>query len=396
MTVFAYKARDMSGSEVRGTLSADSRQAAMAILDQKALLPLDVQEASGSEGGGRRLGLGQLSLFYIQLAELLEAGVPILRSLDVLSRARGQKGLVVVVSSLRDDIAAGESLADSMAKHPAAFPELHRAMVAAGERGGFLEAALHKLGEFVERQNELLNKVITSLIYPALLVLVGLGVVVAIVTFFVPKFEVFLADNPNNMWLTDALFAMSGFIRTHWLWCIGVPVAGLVGLRMYLATPGGRRFLDWLALRAPMVGPIYSMVCLCRFCRVLGTLLHNGIPILAALQIARESAGNVLLAEQIQKAEESVRKGETLTKPLVDADIFPPEIMDMIAVGEETNQLDEVLVRIADTQEARTARRLEVMVRLIEPLVLITIALLIALTAVALVVPIMTLSSSTR
>lgn len=394
MGVFAYRARELSGQEVRGTLSADNRQAALHQLSLKALLPLEVNEATAQAIRGRKVGLGPLGAFYLQFADLLNSGVPILRSLNVLAKQKSHPALTSVVTALHDEVAGGEALAECMAKHPAVFPALHVSIIAAAEKGGFLEDALQNLGNFVERQDELRGRVISAMIYPAILMVVGLGIFIAVVTWFVPQFKPILERVPNKMWLTNALFFISDLVREHWLLFSLLPAMVVFGLIAVLRNPSTRAWLDRNLLKIPLLGPVLTLISLCRFCRVLGTLLKNGIPILQALKTAQTSAGNVVIMQQIEAAAESVRKGETLSGPLAASLLFPPDIMDMIAVGEESNQLDKVLVQIADKQEARVARRVDTLVRLIEPIMLVIIAIGIALVAVALLVPVLTSSSA--
>lgn len=399
MPNFSYTAKTPEGQTVKGILAAENQAAALRTLDDRALFPVAVTE--GAEAGGtailggrRRVKLRYQAVFYTQLADLLRAGVPLLRGLDVLARQNERSGLGPIVKALAEDVAGGEPLADAMRKHPHVFKELHVSMVAAGERGGFLEDVLHRIGGFIERQDELRNKLLGSMIYPCILMAGGLGVVAFMMTYIVPKIRPIIERSGKMPPLTKVLFGMSDSFGAYW------PVA-LVGLGLvvgtifaYARTPNGRRALDRFVLGTPFFGTVFTMVSVCRFCRILGTMLHNGVPILQALRISRDSAGNVVLAEAIDQAAASVQEGETLAGPLGESGLFPPDVLDMVAVAEESNNLENVLVQIADTNEARTARQIDLGVRLVEPILLVFIASVVLFIALALLVPILTSSSA--
>jgi len=394
MPTFSYTAKTTDGQSVRGVLSADNQSAALRMLDEKALFPVSISEgavASGRSLLGRPKGvkLRHLSVFYGQLADLLRAGVPLLRALDVLSRQKGRPVLTGVLKQLREDVSGGQSLADALSKHPHIFKELHVAMVAAGERGGFLEEVLARIGGFVERQDELRNKLFGSMIYPCVLVLGGMGVVTFMMTYIVPRIRPFIENRGPQPVLTIALFGLCDFFTHTWAVLAGLVGLALVAGSLYVRSPRGRRTWDQFSLRAPLLGPLMTIVCVCRFCRILGTLLQNGVPILQALRISRGSAGNAVLAEAIDSAAESVREGETLAEPLAASGLFPPEIIDMVAVAEESNNLEAVLVQIADANEARTARTIDLGVRLVEPVLLVIIAGMVLLIALGLLTPIL-------
>ncbi len=404
MPTFSYTARNPKGQQVNGTLTAENHQAALRALDDRQLFPIQVREGSmGGQSlfGGRKrgVGLGVLAQFYGQMADLLRAGVPLLRSLDVLTRATPNATLKSILREVKDDVAGGEGLAEAMEKHPHVFNELYVSMVRAGEKGGFLEDVLSRASGFVERQNELRNKLIGSMVYPIILLTVGFGVVIMILTFVVPKLRPFLerleakGELPA---LTLGLFAVCDFLRDYWLFMVAAIFVGVTVTLPYLRSEQGRMAIDRLKLKLPVIGNIVTIVAICRFCRILGTMLANGVQILQALKISKDSAGNMVLAEEIEKATESVRQGESLSGPLGESGLFPPDVIDMIAVAEEANTLDTVLVKIADTNEVRAARVIDLAVRLIEPVLLMFMAVMVLLIALALLVPILTSSSAMR
>jgi len=397
MPTFAYKARSATGEQVRGTLIADTSLAAARVLDERSLLPIELEEVQQNKsvltGKTRRVALSKVGQTYEQLADLLRAGVPIMRSLEVLSQQASAAGLGQVLREVRDDVAGGDSLADAMQKHPHAFPELHVSMVRAGEKGGFVEDVLARLSEFVTRQDALKNKFIGALIYPCILLLGATGAVTFIMTFVVPKIRSVL--DMNNLPLpTKIVFGISDVLRDHGLVVLGGLVVVVGTVVAYFKSNMGQALRAQIQLKMIGLGKIYTMVAICRFCRVFGTMLTNGIPLLQALKISKDSTGNAILTAAIDEAAEAVRGGEPLAGPLSASKVFPQAIIDMIAVAEESNSLDKVLVEIANTQEERTARQIDFTMRLLEPLLLMMMGVAIAFIAVALLIPILRLSTS--
>lgn len=400
MATFSYKAKTASGETVAGVLTAESQQAVLRMLDDRALFPITVSEGTATSrraitGGQRKVNLRQMSTLYSQMADLLRAGVPVLRALETLGRTTSNPLLAEILKEVHNDVSSGETLADAMSKHRNAFNELTIAMVRAGEQGGFLEDVLARVSIFVERQDELRNKLIGSMIYPCILLFAGMTVVTFLMGFVVPKIRGFL-DNVEKPWLTIALFSACDFLQANGLYVLGALVIGVMVVVPVLRSEQGKLFLDQFKLRAPVLGPIVKMVAVCRFCRILGTMLNNGVPILQALRIGKDSAGNRILAAEIDKAAESVQKGESLAVPLASSGMFPLEIVDMVSVAEESNNLETVLVQIADANEARTARQIDLGVRLLEPLMLLAMAVLVLVIAVSLLIPILRMSTAGR
>lgn len=388
-----------SGEAVTGVLTAENYQVALRMLDEQALYPINVSEGIGSGtsamGPRRRVKGSHLTTFYGQLADLLRAGVPMMRSLDVLSGQGSGEALSLIVKELREDVAGGTSLGDAMGKHPRVFSPLHASMVRAGEQGGFLEDVLARVAVFCEKQDELRNKVVGALIYPAILVMAGVGVVTLLMVVVVPEIGKFLRPETFNI-MTVAVFAASDFIRERYVTLAFGGAVVAVAIWSYVKTAHGRQLFERFKLRAPLLGRIVTMVAICRFCRILGTMLHNGVPILQALKISKDSAGNVVLAKVIENATDSVKKGAALSAPLEESGLFPPAVVNMIAVAEESNNLETVLVQIADTQEARTARQVDLAVRVLEPILLIMMAAMVLCIAFALLLPILTMGTAVQ
>lgn len=398
MPTFEYIARDTTGQERTGVMQADNEAAVIRTLGQRALFPVQIAARTPAARGGLwpgRIKLRQIGAAYGQLSDLLGAGVPMLRALDILTRTAVTPQLARIIAEVREDVASGETLADSLAKHAAVFTELHIAMIRAGEHAGFLEDVLANLAAFLERQDDLRSKVRGAMIYPIVLATLGITAVTVMLIFFVPLFRQFLEGERLPL-PSRVLFGLSDAVRGHaWLLFGGLALVAF-SARAYARSGGGRKLWAKLKLKIPVAGRAIRMVAITRFCRVLGTMLANGVPIIQALTIAKDATGNEIMADAVQGAVENVRAGEPLAEPLQRSGLFPEEIVEMIAVGEESNQLEKVLIHTADTVERRTNRQVDAAVRLVEPLLLIFMAGAIGFIALGLLYPIFTLARSMR
>jgi len=382
MPSFTYTAKDTTGKTLSGVMQADSEAAVVRTLDQRSLFPVAVapEQAEGDTALGRLrsmtgagVRLRHLSAAYGQLSDLLSAGVPMLRALDILSKT------------------STATLADAMAARSEIFGELDVAMVRAGERAGFLEDVLTNLAAFLERQDDLRAKVQGAMIYPIILASFAAVAVTALLVWLVPKFEQFLSKMPLPL-PSKVLFAASGALRGYWPVLLGVAAVVVGGAVGWARSEMGKRVWNRLKLRIPLAGRAIRMVAITRFCRVFGTMLANGINILEALAISKDATGNALMRGAIEEAAENVRAGESLAEPLRRSGFFPTEIIEMILVAEESNQLEKVLLQIADTVERRTNRQVDAAVRMIEPLLLLLMAGVIGFIAVGLLYPIFTMA----
>ncbi|MCK4275806.1 MAG: type II secretion system F family protein, partial [Phycisphaerae bacterium] len=292
-----------------------------------------------------------------------------------------------VMLAVRQDVAAGAPLADAISFHPRVFAPLHAAMVRAGERAGFLEDVLSNLAEFIERQDELRGKVLGAMIYPLILTVLGSGAVLGILILLVPQFKP-VFEGISLPAPTVFLFGLSDLLILHWPIVLAGAALIVLGALGWARSGAGRLSWDRWRVRIPVFGLAVRMVAVTRFCRILGTMLANGVPILQALAISKDATGSAVLSESIEQAIENVRAGETLAAPLAQSGIFPPQILEMIGVAEESNQMEKVLIQIADTFERRTNRQVDQAVRLIEPLILVLIAAVIGFVATGLMFPI--------
>ncbi len=399
MPDFAYVARDMSGKSIAGTISANNQRDAAAQLGAKSLFPISITLNKGTQvKKTRRVGGAAMAMFYEQLASLLRSGVPMLRSIAVLSsQSGGNKTLRNALVEIKGRVEEGEALGDAMSRFPRIFNDMGVNMVRAGSEGGFLEDALERVGSFIEQQEEMKGKTTGALAYPVFVMFVGLAIVTALLVFFVPQFDRIFAQMRSRGGLpqsTELLLAMSRFVQSYW-WVIlgGLALIGL-GISKYLGTKEGKRNADLAKIKTPLLGSVFLNLAVSRFCRVLGTLLKNGVPLLRSLEISRHAAGNIILAEAIQKASEEITAGERLAKQLEKSGHFPTTVVEMISIAEESNNLDNVLVTIADNLEKTTFRRLETVVSLLEPVMLLVLASLVMFVVLALLLPIINMSSA--
>jgi general secretion pathway protein F/type IV pilus assembly protein PilC len=395
MPDFHYTAREMSGEIVTGVLTATNEQEVVNTLSVRSLFPTRIEPAQSVAAqqrvARRRVKARDLAVFYAQLADLLHSGVPLLRSLEIIGQQSSVAALKLVLEEVRDEVSDGSRLADAMQRHPRVFRELAVSMVRAGEEGGFLEDVLQRIATFTEHQEDLQSRVIGAMAYPMFLMGACVVVVTGMLVFLVPKFApIFsrLEAKGELPWPTIALLGLSSFLKEFGVWLLVGLAVGLWALVRYLGTDEGRLRLDSWRLKIRGLGPIVRNLAVARFCRVLGTLLRNGVPILPSLRIAKDATGNKLLSTAISNAADNISSGKSLARPLASSGQFSMEVVEMIAVGEEANNLEQVLINIAEALERRTYRQLELFVRLLEPILLLVMAVVIVLLMIALLMPV--------
>ena len=374
-------------------------------LSADSLFPISVTDGAAStkkslemsfEFGGKPNGQ-KMAVFYQQLASLLENGVPLIRSLTLLQQQTKNKKLEAALTDVIARVEDGEELADCFRRHDTIFSDMAINMSRAGAEGGFLEGALDRVGTFTEQQADLKAKTVGAMIYPVILASMGSIIVSVLVIFFVPKFAtVFesLAAEGELPAPTVWLLWISDSLRAYGLIIVAVLAVIFFALRAHFSTESGKLMLDRIKLKIPLVGPILLSLAVARFCRVLGTLMKNGVPILRGLDISSGAAGNRVLCQAVETATENVTKGETLSKPLEASGHFPLEVTEMISVAEESNTLDTVLVTVSDQLEKTTMRKLDVAVKLIEPIMLLIMAIVVLFVVVALLLQIMKMGST--
>jgi len=404
MADFAYIAKTAGGEQVKGSMAAAGQREVFATLTQQGLFPMRVEAADGqfnlkslSWRRTPRIKSEQVASSLAQLADLLGSGVPLLDSLDILASQAAQPALGEVLKKVRDDVAEGTPLDDALARHPRVFSDLVISIVRAGSAGAFLEEALEQTADFLSTQEELKSRVKGALAYPIFLAVAGVIVTIVLIVFFVPKFALLFAKLEKHGGLpfaTTALLWLSGALWRYGL----VLLVALVGLiswwKRFIRTPHGRRLLDKARLQFPLFGPIFQGFAVARCCRVLGTLLKNGVPILRALSISSDATGNIIFAEAVRASAENVSSGDTLAEPLAASKLFPPQIMAMVRIAEESNNLETVLLQIADRSERRHIRQLDMLVRLVEPAMLLVMGALMMFVILALLLPVFEMGSA--
>ena len=404
MPDFVYTARTLDGNDVTGKLAANSRREVLDVLARQSLFPLTIEDA--------KKGQIEIKLFkaripdmliaqtLTQLADLLENGVPVLTAFQVLVKQATHPTLKEVVTDLHDRIADGESIDSAFAAYPKVFNELTISIIRAGTEGAFLEDALRRTARFLEVQGELRAKIIGAMIYPMILFTVGISMVLVLIIFFVPQFQPMFDQIEEQgsalPFMTVCLLASREFLMQYYHYVLIGGAVAFFWLRVQMSTAWGRRFMDRWKLKLPIVGQIFLESAVSRFCRVFGTLLENGVPILRALEISSGSTGNVILADAINKSADNVSSGESLSKPLAETGIFPPQVMAMVTIAEESNTLESVLLNAADTIERGTTRRLDSFIRMLEPMMLLGMGIVVLVIILALLIPIFKITSELR
>lgn len=402
MPDFSYRAKTTTGSLAEGVVQADSQQEAIRQLTRQELFPIDVRNAAaGWKQWGisfHRVGAETIADLLTQLSDLLGNGVSLLDSLKILAEQTPDPALQEILVEVRGNVAEGINLDDALARHPKIFSNLTVSMVRAGLEGGFLEESLERVANFLRKETALRNKVIGAMSYPMILAGIGLCFMIALVVVIVPMFEAYfdklIKSGVGLPLITQILILVSeGLVRYGLLAVIGVAGLALV-VKKFLETQTGRRLFDQYKLKLPLAGTIFHETAVSRFCRVLGTLLRNGVQILKSLKIAGHSVGNVMLQEAIERSAENISSGNRLSEPLRESGLVSPQVIAMIRVAEESNTLDEVLVKISDRMDQKIEQRLDAMVRLIEPLMLLTIGAIVMSIIIGVLLPIFDLTST--
>ncbi|MFP3867519.1 MAG: type II secretion system F family protein [Desulfobacteraceae bacterium] len=398
MPIFYYRATDPTGNIIQGSLEAREERLVVQHLQQGGLIPLRITGELDTQAwpkrlplARRRLSLNQVLHFTQELAALLKAGLPLDRSLKALRTVTRRPAMQTILSQLLQDLQAGKSLSEALSRHKV-FSPLYLSVVRAGETGGFLEVSLSRLTDYLKTVSELRGYLFSALIYPVILALVGSLSVVVMLVYVVPRFELFFQEMGQSLfWTTRVLLWCSQAFRAYW-WLGGllIALAGLVAIRLS-RTPRGRLGLDRLKLQAPLVGSLTRQVTAAFFAKTLGTLLNNGVPLVAALQVVIDTVTNRYLAQSFSGVLEEVKKGQPLSGLLKKTDVFPELFLQMIAIGEETGHLSEMLLSAADSLETEARAGVRRLLALLEPVLILTMALLVAFIIVSLLLPILNL-----
>ena len=423
MPRYTYVAVDSRGQESKGSVEAASTNEAIGQLRQAGYFPTNISEEGTAVGADKKTAphaaktprakraphsknivLFQrksvkpktLMIFTRQLATLIDAGLPLLRGLNVLAKQERDSVLKSAINKVADSVQDGSTFSEGLAQHPRLFNDLYINMVRAGEVGGVLEVVLTRLAEFQEKAQKVKNKVVGAMVYPIIGLLLALGIMTFLLIFIVPRFETIfhdmLGDKPLPA-ITLFVIGISNFMQKHWAVLLGVIVALFAAGKIAARTRAGRAVIDRAKLRAPLFGDLIRKTSISRFSRTLGTLVTSGVPILQALNITRETAGNTVIARAISQVHDSVKEGESITQPLEASGAFPPMVISMIDVGEETGQLPEMLLKIAEVYDDEVDNSVAALTSLLEPVMIVLLALIVGTIVIALFMPLISIIS---
>jgi len=400
---FVYKAINVTGQEVTATLEAASREAVLDKLTGDQLCPVEVSLQDVRKSGSLTTRMGRVSkadieTFTRQLANLLAAGVPLSRALSIQSREATRPIAKQLWSTIHDQVAGGMSLAEALSSHPQHFPAVTVAMVRAGETGGFLDLVLEQIASFRNRERDLMGKVKAALIYPVVLAVLAAGILVFLLTYFIPRFSTMFQEFGGALpALTQAIVTTSNLMMRFWF--VGALVIALIVFTLHrvTTTDEGRRSLETFILRVPLLGKAVGRFALVRFCTMLGTLVQAGVPLIAALRTAQEAIGNQVLADALGGAIDQVQRGQSLARSLQQCPaLFPASVVEMVSVAEESGRLDKELLRLAGAYEQELDRHLKMMVALAEPALLFLMAVLVGTVVIGMLLPIFNLQELIR
>ncbi len=421
MARFNYVALDARGQEASGLLEAASSSAAISQLRQSGYFPTSViEEAIISSDGKesrrrtatvagttkprakkgivlfqrRKVKSKILMIFTRQLATLIDSGLPLLRSLNVLAKQERDKLMKRTIDKLADSVQGGSTFSDALAQHPRIFNNLYVNMVKAGEVGGVLELVLTRLSEFQEKAAKIKNKIISAMVYPLIVMTMAFGILCFLLVFIVPRFQVIFQDLLGDKPLppvTQFVIGFSGFMTHHGLVMLGAIVAIGFLYNLIGRTPRGRLVIDNLKLRMPLFGNLNRKTAISRFARTLGTLVTSGVPILQALNITRETAGNAAIALALARVHDSVKEGESIVQPLEASKQFPPMVVSMVDVGEETGKLPEMLLKVADVFDDEVDNAVAALTSMLEPIMIVFLAVIVGTIVLALFTPLISI-----
>ena len=393
MAMFEYTAKNStSGQILKGTMDVPTRDEVIAFVRKNRMILVSVREAPTqlrlpTLGGG--IKTRDVVIFTRQFATMINAGLPLVQSLTILAQQTENKSLKDVTKAVVYDVEAGNTLADALGKHPKAFTDLYVNMVAAGEAGGILDTILLRLATFLEKNDALVRKVKGAMVYPAVIISVAFIAIAVLLIFVIPTFQgMFASVNMELPLPTRIVIGASNILTRYWYFILGGVAVLVFGLRSYYATAAGRRTIDGLALRAPVIGDLLRKSAVSRFTRTLGTLISSGVSILDGLEITAKTAGNRVIHDAVMQSRQSIAGGETIAGPLQVSGVFPPMVISMIAVGEQTGGLDEMLTKIADFYDSEVDVAVSALLSLMEPIMIVVLGVIVGGMVVAMYLPI--------
>jgi type IV pilus assembly protein PilC len=392
MPSFVWKGRNRTGQVQEGQLLADTRDAAVAVLRRQQIQVVNIRE-KGKEIKvlpklPTRVGSKRVAIFTRQFSVMLDAGLPLVQCLEILGDQEENRTFREIIQQVRSDVESGASLADAMRKHPKAFDDLYVNMVAAGEAGGILDVILQRLSTYIEKVVKLKSQVKSALIYPAAVITIAALVVYIILWKVIPVFAQLFAGLGGEMpLLTRVVIAASNALGRYSLFVLPLLAFGIYALTRYHKTHRGRRVIDGLLLKLPIIGMLLRKIAVARFCRTLSTLTASGVPILDGLEITAKTSGNAIVEDAVMAVRKSVEEGKTLSEPLAQAKVFPPMVVQMINVGEQTGALDQMLSKIADFYEDEVDTAVAGLMKLLEPLMITVLGGVIGTIVAAMYLP---------
>lgn len=401
MAVYEYKALNTKGRETTGIVEAESRVSAGQALKRMNLYPVTIQETTrkslektrGSDLSFKdlfqRVTRKDIALFTTQFAALVEAGMPVVTAFDITIRQTEKASVKKMLSVIKEEVNKGVSLADALHLFPRHFPPLYVNMVRAGEASGSLEIVLKRLSEFLESQMEMRSRITATLAYPVLMALVATTVVFFLVAFVIPTVTGIFEDMNQVLPLpTRVLLGFSGFLKATWIYLLMLLALLWVGFLQFKRTERGRALVDRWKLRAPVYGSQYRRIIMTRFTRTLGTLLSNGVPIVTSFDIVKNVVGNTVISKEIEKAREDIQEGREISRPMAESGVFPPVVVNMIAVGEQSGQLEDMLNRVSKIMESELDSALKRLMSLLEPVMILMMGAVVAFIVISILLPI--------
>jgi type IV pilus assembly protein PilC len=389
MATFTYTARAFNGDLRTATIDASSRDDVIAQLRKQRLSVVKIDQDAAKKVGRGAIKTRDVVIFTRQFSTMINSGLPLVQALTILAEQTDNKALAEVTKKVVFDVESGNTVADALSKHPRAFTNLYVNMVAAGEAGGILDTILLRLATFLEKNDALVRKVKGAMIYPAVIMSVAAIAVVVLLIFVIPVFAGMFASAGQALPLpTRIVIGASGFLRSYW-WIIGaiIIVGGYSG-KKYYATPSGKLVIDRFMLRMPVLGDVLRKSAVSRFTRTLGTLISSGVSILEGLEITAKTAGNRVIQDAIMQSRSSIAGGDTIAQPLQKSKVFPPMVISMIAVGEQTGGLDEMLSKIADFYDEEVDAAVSNLLSLLEPIMIVFLGVVVGGMVVAMYLPI--------
>jgi type IV pilus assembly protein PilC len=399
MPTFAYRGRNQTGQVVAGQIEANTTEAVVAQLRQQRIFPISVKPQPKPvelkvPGFGKKIKGKDLAVFTRQFATMLDAGLPLVQCLEILASQQPNKQFKKTLTEIREDVEGGSTFAAALRRHPKAFDSLYANMVEAGEAGGLLDTILNRLSVYIEKAMVLRRKIRGALIYPSTIVTVAIAVVAFLLVFVIPTFQAMFAGFGVALPLpTRIVLEASRLVREHLMVGIGLVIVAVLGVRFFYRTERGERVIDALLLHAPVFGALIRKASVAKFTRTLGTLTASGVPILTGLDITAKTAGNKVVEEAVLKTRANIAEGKTIAAPLQASGVFPPMVVQMISVGEQSGALDAMLEKIADFYEGEVDQAVANLTALLEPLLMVFLGVVVGGVIIAMYLPIFKLIS---